>query len=298
MSIFVAGLVNVETTLRIERFPLTYSPVHYPFFGVNATVSGVGYNIAKALTTLGQTVALAGLIGLDAAGLMVRAACAEDEISDLHLLSRISHTPQSVILYDKDGQRQIHVDLKDIQEQTYPLDRARALMSACELSVLSNVNFTRALLPVAQKLGTLIATDVHAISRIDDEYNADYMTAADILFMSHESLPCSPEDWVRQLWDTYQTDIAVVGLGAEGCLLAVREEAFIGRFPAQSPRPVVNTIGAGDALFSSFLHSYLETRDPQLAIRRAAYFAGWKVGENGAARGFLSAAQLVQRTVE
>ncbi len=61
--ILVSGLINLETTLRIERFPLDYFPVTYPFFGVRSTVSGVGYNIARALTALGDTTALVSLTG-------------------------------------------------------------------------------------------------------------------------------------------------------------------------------------------------------------------------------------------
>ena len=52
--ILVAGLINIETTVRVDGFPIEYTPVRYPFFGVNATVSGVGYNVAKALTVLGD----------------------------------------------------------------------------------------------------------------------------------------------------------------------------------------------------------------------------------------------------
>ena len=54
--VLVAGLCNVETSLRIEGFPLRYSPVHYPFHGVRSAVSGVGWNVAAALTALGAAV--------------------------------------------------------------------------------------------------------------------------------------------------------------------------------------------------------------------------------------------------
>lgn len=52
--ILISGLINLETSLRVDGFPLPYFPVRYPFFGVNSTVSGVGFNVAKALTTLGD----------------------------------------------------------------------------------------------------------------------------------------------------------------------------------------------------------------------------------------------------
>lgn len=45
-------MTNIETTLKVEGFPIAYEPARYLFFGVNTTVAGVGYNISKALTTL------------------------------------------------------------------------------------------------------------------------------------------------------------------------------------------------------------------------------------------------------
>jgi hypothetical protein len=50
-QILLSGLINFETTLPIERFPLDYFPVTYPFSGVRSAVSGVGYTLAKALTS-------------------------------------------------------------------------------------------------------------------------------------------------------------------------------------------------------------------------------------------------------
>lgn len=47
--IAVAGLINLETTLRIDGFPIEYSPVRYPFGDVRSTVAGVGLNVAAAL---------------------------------------------------------------------------------------------------------------------------------------------------------------------------------------------------------------------------------------------------------
>ena len=38
-GILVAGLINIETTLRVEGFPIVYEPVRYPFYGVSSSVS-------------------------------------------------------------------------------------------------------------------------------------------------------------------------------------------------------------------------------------------------------------------
>jgi ribokinase len=204
----------------------------------------------------------------------------------------MEHTAHSVILYDADGRRQINVDLKDIQERAYPPALFREALAGCELAVLCNVNFSRPFLRQAREAGVRIATDVHTIADLEDAYNRDYMQAADILFMSDEALPCSPEEWIRRINARYGPQIAVVGLGAQGALLSVRRDNFLERIPAVITRPVVNTIGAGDALFSAFVYSYLRTRDPYQAIRKAVVFASYKIGEKGAAQGFLSGPAL------
>ena len=64
------------------------------------------------------------------------------------------------------------------------------------------------------------------------------------------------------------------------------------RIPPVFTRPVVNTIGAGDALFSAFLHTYARTRDPYESIHKAVVFASYKIGGKGAAEGFLTDQEL------
>ena len=290
--ILVSGLINIETTLKIDGFPIEYTPVRYPFNGVHSSVSGVGYNQSKALTKLGHQVDFLSLIGRDLAGGQVRAALTSNGVSDANIISQIEHTPQSVIIYDESGRRQINVDLKDIQEQVYPQERFEQAMQKSDLLALCNVNFSRPMLKMAKEAGKLISTDVHTIGDLHDDYNSDFMAAANILFMSDQHLPLPPEEWVQALFKTYQNDIVVIGLGAQGALLAVRKDRFIGRFPAVQVRPTVNTIGAGDALFSSFLHGYLQTGDPYMSIQRAIIFAGYKIGGISAADGFLSASEL------
>jgi len=197
------------------------------------------------------------------------------------------HTAQSVIIYDPEGRRQIHTDLKDIQKSVYPVEIFDQEMETCDLLALCNVNYSRPLLERALRAGKPIATDVHTISKIKDEYNQDFMQAANILFMSDENLPTFPEDWARQVKNAYDTEILVIGLGADGVLLSVRDDNFMGRIPTVTTRPIINTIGAGDALFSSFIHSYLQSGDPYKAIQKAIVFASYKIGEKGAAEGFL-----------
>ena len=296
-KILVAGLINIETTLRVDGFPLAYNPVNYPLFGIQSSVSGVGYNLAKALSGLGNQANFLALIGKqDPAGSQVRASLAGDHIDDRYVLPNLEQTPQSVILYDPQGKRQIHTDLKNFQEQAYPAELFNEAAANCDALALCNINFSRPFLAKSHLSGKLVATDVHAIASLDDEYNRDFMQNAAILFMSDERLTQPPEEIARQAIARYQNDVVVIGLGAQGCLLAVREDHIIERIPAARSRPVVNTIGAGDALFSAFLHAYANGADPYTAIRKAAVFASYKIGAVSAAEGFLDEEGLEKLT--
>src|SRR3989304_2325020 len=292
-AILVSGLINIEKTLRIAEFPLAYNPVNYPFNGVQTSVSGVGYNLSKALTSLGDQVEFLSLIGSEEfAAKVVRKTLNQDGVSDHFVLSQVDHTAQSVIIYTANSQRQIHVDLKDIQEKTYPLELFAKAAHNCDVLALCNINFSRALLAPARSAGKLVACDVHTIDSLDDAYNQDFMKEADILFMSHEELPLPPEEWARAVQSRFHTPIIVIGLGEAGCLLAVKSDGYVGRIPAVQTRPVLNTIGAGDALFSVFLHEYAAHRDPYQALSAAVGFASYKIGAVSAADGFLTAGEL------
>lgn len=293
-KILVAGLINYETTVLVEKFPIDYSPVRYPFFGVNSTISGVGYNVAKALTSLGDQVSLFSLIGRDGIGELIYAEIEKGDISPVYLRKQLSQSVQSVILYDQQGKRQINLDLKEIQEESYPTHVIEEVIQGFEIAVLCNINFSRPFLRIARKFSLPVATDVHAISSLDDEYNRDYISGANILFMSHEQLPCSADDFLRKILQRYNNQIVVAGLGSQGALLALREDQSIVHFPAVYTRPVVNTIGAGDALFSCFIHSYMASGDPYQAMKDAIVFSSYKIGENGGANGFLDGDSLRQ----
>ena len=85
-QIFVAGLINIETTVAIDGFPLEYFPVRYPFNGLHSAVSGVGWNIARALTALGNRVDFASLVGTDENGAMARRTVARAGVDDALVL--------------------------------------------------------------------------------------------------------------------------------------------------------------------------------------------------------------------
>jgi acarbose 7IV-phosphotransferase len=293
-KILVAGLINIETTLKVEGFPIPYFPVTYPFFGVKTTVSGVGYNLAKAFGRLGDQVNFCTLIGPkeEPNAHITHMALEQDQIPTTFIRHTLKETPQSVILYDAQGKREIYTDLKDIQENTYPAADFKIAMQEVDMLTLCNINFAREHLATAKSTGKPIATDVHVLSNPHDEYNADYMRAANILFLSDEHLPDTPENFLRTLYDIYHNEIIILGMGKKGSLLYEGRNNYMAHVPAVDTRPIVNTIGAGDALFTSFCHCWLQSDNPLLALRKATVFASYKIGEATAAEGFLDDAGL------
>lgn len=235
-DVLVCGTLNLETTLPIDALPLAYEPVRYRRFELRSQPSGVGFNVARALTVLGNRVRLASLVGADFLGRALREALPASGLSDEFAFPVLQETPQSVVIFDCAGRRMVHTDLKDLGEKAYPVQLFERALRGCRAAVMTNANFSRPLLALAKAAGASVAT---------------------------------------------------------GALLCLRGQPSQ-RLPAVKVRPVVNTAGAGDALFSCFLHFYWDGEAPLSALRKALVFAGYKVGENGASRGFLPEDQLLR----
>lgn len=286
MKILVSGLLNTETTTAVRGFPIHYYPIDYAFFGVNTAVSGVAFNLAKALKTLGDEVRLTSMTGHDFAAAYIRDALQELDIGTQYVQPKLRQTPSSVVLYDPDGKRQIYCDLKDVQETAYAFDAS--VLEGIDLVAACNINFNRPLLSLAKQAGKIIATDVHVLSDIHDEYNREFMELADILFLSDEAVGDGYREFMVQLADTYPCRIIVMGRGAKGAAMYLRETGQIIEMPAASVGTVVNTVGAGDALFSAFLHFYAKGFSPVDALQRAQVFAAHKIKVSGASKGFVT----------
>lgn len=286
--ILISGLVNTETTVRIREFPIPYYPIDYPFFGIGTAVSGVAYNLAKALKTLGNQVTLLSMTGDDLPGHTVRQELEAIGVNTSYLKTCLKETPSSVVLYDGEGKRQIYCDLKDIQETAYgftpEICRDVDLVAAC------NINFNRPLLHAAKAAGKTIATDVHVLRDLYDDYNREFMECADILFLSDEGIGDDYRGFIGELGRIYQNRIIVLGRGSQGAALYTEGQFY--ELPAVQVGPVVNTVGAGDALFSSFLHGYAKGLSPLDALHRAQLFASAKIGSSGASKGFISEEEL------
>lgn len=288
--IFVSGLSNIETSCEIERFPIDYQPVGYKEFGITSIASGVGMNVALALTTLGDTVSFATFAADDDAGALVRLTA--ERVADCRF-AVCKETPQSVVLFEKNGRRRVYTDLKDMQSQKLPED-FYADLDSFDGFCLCNINYSRPLLEIAKTTGKPIFCDVHCLTNVYDEYNADFMRAADVLFLSNEKIIGREQEFVKEIAEVYPCRYIVVGMGSKGALLYVTERERFYAVSAVKTRDIKNTVGAGDALFSAFTHFFLKGEEPAEALRKASYFASYKIGESGASKGFITEQELLK----
>ena len=288
-KIFVSGLLNIETTLKVDSFPIAYSPIEYPFYGLNTSISGVGYNIAKALTTLGENISLFSVIGEDGHGFLIKDVLKKEGIKTNNIIISDS-TAESVVIYDKNGMRKIYCDLKNLQDIN-PFEHPEDYIPKVDdyaIAVITNINFNRPLLPFFKNNHVTIATDVHILGDVNEAYSQEFMEYADILFLSNEAIKEKESEFARELYNKFHNKIIVIGCGEEGALAYLGDSDTFIYEKAVAPLGIVNTVGAGDALFSSFIHFYNKGYDVESCLKHAVVFAGLKISTSGGAKGFFN----------
>ncbi|MQA95367.1 MAG: carbohydrate kinase family protein [Streptosporangiales bacterium] len=289
-KIVVAGVTSLYVAVGVGGFPLRYRPTSRPAW-LASGVTGAGGHIAKVLRRLGDDVRLCTVVGRDPAGAAIRA-----DLDAAGLLGpAVVEGPAStmgLVLVTPEGRRMGYPHLRPLDRATYPRGLFRRQARGADLLVLTNTRFVRDLLPEVRDLGVPIAVDVHLVSDLEDPYNLPWLEAATVVFCSHEKLPCPPAAWVARVFQRYpRCRLVGVGRGTRGLLLGVRDGRLI-RVNAIAPRGVINTSGAGDALFAAFLHGWLATGDPVSAAEDAVLIAGWKIGDVFPGSGSLSDHEL------
>lgn len=284
----VVGNVNLETSLRLDAFPLPDASSYQPG-RLELNVSGVGYNVARALQVLGTPMRLASVVGPDTVGRFVRTEL-ERQRFDTSYFSSAERTGRSLVVSDAGGARHVHTDLGGVAGAVYPPERFDEALSGCALAVLSNIEYSRPLLNRAQTAGVPISTDLHAIRGLDNPYDQDFLEAAALLFFSGERL-ADARQTVTDLRGRFDPEVVVASLGAAGALLSERgrEPVYIPAFPAPQ---ILSTVGAGDALHAAFCHFWLRGEQPEAALRLACAFAAKKIAAGTGAQGFVDEAEV------
>ena len=290
--IVVVGVASLYMAAGVGEFPLAHAPGSAPDW-MRVGVAGSAAHVAKVLNALGDEVRLCTLAGTDPAGLTVRSELLASGLSAEGVVDA-GATSLGVALVAPDGSRLGLPYTAVVNAVGYPVETFRRLASGADLAVLTRARFARPLIGYAERLPIRIAVDVHLISDVNDADSRPWLEAADIIFCSHERLPCPPEHWVARIFARYPgCEIVGVGRGTDGAVLGLRDGTLV-RAAAVAPHGVVNTSGAGDTLFASFLHGWLATGNSVAALQAAVLHAGWRIGNPAPGAGSLTELELAR----
>jgi acarbose 7IV-phosphotransferase len=288
--IVVAGVTSLYASVAVDEFPLEYAPTQNPRW-MRVGVTGAAGHIAQILRHFDNEVGLCTLAGADPAGQAIRAELRARGLLGPGVVDA-GVSSLGVVLVAPGGRRMGFPYLAAVNAVSYPPEVFRQQAEGADLAVMTNAKFIRPLIGPAARLNVPLAVDVHLISDIDDAYNQPWLEVADIVFCSHERLPCPPPEWIARVFARYPGCMIVgIGCGPDGCMLGLRDGTLV-QVAAVAPRGVVNTTGAGDALFATFLHGWVATGNPVTAIEAATLHAGWKIGDVVPVASSLSEAEL------
>ncbi|MBI4218944.1 MAG: carbohydrate kinase family protein [Chloroflexi bacterium] len=292
--VVVAGVCNVEVTCPVA-FPMEYESTRFATGEIEVRPSGVAYNVALALVHLGTPVRLATFLGRDLLAEVIRREI-EANIGILHV-SPCDDSPRSIVLYANDGRRSVITDLRELASSHGPEHlNADAALDGAGLLAAGNINANRKLVAMALERGIPIATDLQSVRSADDEHNADFLLAAAIVFISNVNFINRERELLNACRARNARATIVVGLGGKGALLDEPGSGGPVHLPAHASGGVVNTGGAGDALFAAFLDGVLRRMPAVGALERAVVFAGAKVSARSSSEGHLEPAALDKET--
>ena len=284
--LIVSGNANVETVMRLDGPTLPSAGGLVPY-AMNLNVSGVGVNLARGLARLGNPVRLLTALGDDPAGRLVRAELADTALTVFSAAS----TAQTLALVRPGGEHTFYRDGKGNHDLLAPQAAFQALLPGSAAALLTNIGWTRGLLPIARAAGIPIVTDVHNLAGLDHPYDQPYFEAADVLLLSAARL-ADPAAFVQALAGRTGANVIVAGLGEAGALRYERVVAGVYHQPAFAAEPV-HLGGAGDALAAAVTH-FMFNRGalPREALRLACAAAALKLRGAGSGEGHATEAEV------
>ncbi|MBE5825795.1 MAG: carbohydrate kinase family protein [Butyrivibrio sp.] len=290
----VAGVTQIETIVRVDKIPVSYAPVTSVNDSIYTAVGGDAYNESLALKWLGDEVSFMSIVGRNQDLSVINPPDRKITLSTEYIIPQMNATPTEVVLYDNQRKQQIFEDIKDLRENVYDMSMVPPIAMASDMMVLANANFCRPFAKLAREYNKPIAVNIRYYRPEKEKYNTDFLEPAKVLYFSDDTLTEDPYDFIKRISDTYGTEIIILGQGSEGLILFDRTQDLRVHYNTVKTNDVVNTIGAGNALFACFLHYYMETGDSVNAIKNALLFASYKIGYMGTSNGFMTPDQLNQ----
>jgi ribokinase len=290
----VAGVTQIETIVRVDKIPVSYSPLTSVNDSIFTAMGGDAYNESLALEWLGDDVTFMSIVGRNQDLSMINPPDRKITLSTEFIVPQMRETPTEVVLYDKDRKQQVFEDIKDLRENVYDMSMVAPITNECDMMVLANANFCRPFAKEAAIHGKPIAVNIRNYNPEKEKYNTDFLEPAKVLYFSDDTLTEDPYEFIDRMANTYGTEVIILGQGSEGLILFDKTKDIRAHYKTVKTNEVVNTIGAGNALFACFLHFYMETSDSVNAIKNALLFASYKIGYMGTSNGFMTIEQLEQ----
>ncbi len=289
-DVVVIGAVGVDTNIYLVSKDIDFS-VEANFTENLDYVGGAGGYSSRLFAQLGLKTSFIGYAGTDHNGEFIRREFNHDGIDMTALFVDPYGTKRSVNFMYQDGRRKNFYDGKGSMYVKPNLELCREIISQTKLIHVNIVNWTRYLLPIAKELGVTISCDIQDVVDINDEYRKDYVDYADILFFSCVNYP-DPTPLIKVFQKSNSERIIVVGMGAQGCALAVEDDIHFYP-PVKMTTPVIDTNGAGDSLVVGFLSSYcLDGYNLENAILRGQICARHTCTIKASSSDFISKDQL------
>lgn len=287
-KIVSAGVILKETILSVPHIPIQYSRISFLPNKIFCGVGGHAFNMSLAMQYLGDECTLFSMIGKNENEATLEPCDLPVKLTKMELEKNLSDTPCAVVLFDDDMRQQRIDDFKDAATNQINLDKFKEEIKDAELVVLSNANFCVELAKIAKEAGKKIAVNMRTNLPDEREFNAKLLELSDIYYFSDTFLREKAYDFTKKMAEKYNPEIIVTGCGSRGHLLYTRDENRFLEYKPVKTLEIVNTVGAGNALFGSFLHFYLKENNPLEAIKKANIFASYKIGFTGTSYGFIS----------
>jgi ribokinase len=273
--VVVVGSLNVDHTVRVERFPEVGETITAEGYAVG--LGGKGFNQAVTAARMGADVVMVGCVGADADGNLLLQTLWEEGIDAGYVRRSEQPTGRAHITVDREGQNSIVVT-SGANAATYlpsaALEGADVLLAQleCPLEVVA------AAMAAARAAGIVTILNSAPARPLTNEFLAlvDYLVAN--------------ETEADQLGRVSYRGTAVITGGSRGALVLVpgRQQQ---RVPALTV-PVVDTTGAGDAFCGCFAASIAEQGKLGIALRRAIAAGAHAVTTDGAFASLPAAADV------
>lgn len=285
-SVLVLGGISYDTIIYLKQLP---APVSATLFasGSHTTVGSTGAGKALALHRLGIPTTLHGYMGDDEAGAAIRAYFEREGLPLLYERDP-QGTERHINLMDVTGARvSIYVNSSTFEPPIHK-DTIAPLIAQSDIVALNIINYCRHLIPMIQEAGKPIWCDLHDYDGTN-LYHADFVQAADVLFVSGDNLP-DPRTFMQSMVAMGKRWV-VCTFGKGGSLALTAEGRWI-ETPAL-PYPLVDSNGAGDNFFAGVLYGVALGYPLEVALRIGTLVGGLCVTSRELVAEGLSEAMMV-----